>query len=200
MNMRSLCFTAATALVLLPMSHTASAQVSKAELESISMPDRVETPIGELKFFDGVPTDATIDKIYDNLDLMRGVQVFLDNQGAASLYAMREGNAGIGATANKVSLSEQLLSAKALYLTGNTSTLYALTYLNLKVDGPLVVELPPGMLGFIDDAWFRYVENMGLPGPARTRARAASTCCCLRAIRARCPTAISSSRRLPTTT
>src|SRR5690606_24621481 len=131
----------------LPLPQTACAEVSKAELESIGMPDTLETSIGTLKFFDGVPTDATIDKVYNNLDLMRGVQVFLDNQGAASLYAMRMGNAGIGANAsNKVTITEQLLKPKSLYLTGNTSTLYALTYLDLNVDGPLVVELPPGML------------------------------------------------------
>jgi len=36
---------------------------ASSELESISIPDRVENPIGELKFFDGVPTNATIDKL-----------------------------------------------------------------------------------------------------------------------------------------
>jgi len=50
----NMAFTAA--LLMLPLSHSAAAQVSKSELESISIPDRVETPIGELKFFDGVPT------------------------------------------------------------------------------------------------------------------------------------------------
>ncbi|MFZ0243007.1 MAG: DUF1254 domain-containing protein [Desulfobacterales bacterium] len=165
MNLRPLSFAVVAALVTLPLSQTASAEVSKPELESISMPDRVDTPIGELKFFDGVPTDATIDTVYDNLDRIRAVEAYLDNQGAASLYAMRKGNAGIGATSNKVSITEQLLKPESLYLTGNTSTLYALTYLDLKVDGALVVELPPGMLGFLDDAWFRYIENMGLPGP-----------------------------------
>ena len=141
------------------------ADVSAAELESISIPDKVATAAGELEFFDGVPTDPTIDLLYDNLDRMRGVQAYLDNSGAASLYAMRMGNAGIGATANKVSITEQLLQPESLYLTGNTSTLYALTYLDVEADSPLVVELPPGMLGFLDDAWFRFVENMGVVGP-----------------------------------
>ncbi len=165
MNPRPLSFAVVAALAILTLANSASAQVSKAELQSISIPDRVKTPIGTLKFFDGVPADATIDTVYDNLDRMRGVQVYLDNQGAASLYAMRMGNGGIGGTSNKVTITEQLLKPELLYLTGNTSTLYALTYLDLKVDGALVVELPPGMLGFLDDAWFRYIENMGLPGP-----------------------------------
>jgi hypothetical protein len=144
----------------------ASAAVSKAELESISIPDKVETPIGTLEFFDGVPVGDTVDKVYDNLDLMRGLAVFMGNQGAASLHAMRMGNAGIGADAsNKFTITEQLLQPESLYLTGNTSTLYALGYMDLKEDGPLVIELPPGMLGFVDDAWFRFVENLGAIGP-----------------------------------
>jgi hypothetical protein len=144
----------------------ASAEVSKAELESISIPDKVETPIGTLEFFDGVPVGDTVDKVYDNLDLMRGLAVFMGNQGAASLHAMRMGNAGIGADAsNKFTITEQLLQPESLYLTGNTSTLYALGYMDLKEDGPLVIELPPGMLGFVDDAWFRFVENLGAIGP-----------------------------------
>ena len=141
----------------------------------------MESSIGTLEFFDGVPTDATIETLYDNLDRMRGVQVFLDNQGAASLNAMRKGNASIGANAsNKVSITEELLKSQSLYLTGNTSTLYALTYLDLKAEGPLVVELPPGMLGFIDDAWFRFVGNMG--AMVRIEAKEGSTCFCLPAI------------------
>ena len=130
------------------------------------MPDNLETSLGTLEFFDGVPSDATIDTLYDNLDRMRGVEVYLNNQGAGSLNAMRIGNAGIGANAsNIVPISEELLKPASLYLTGNTSTLYAVNYLDLKTDGPLVVELPPGMLGFLDDAWFRYVSNLGVIGP-----------------------------------
>ena len=56
----------------------AAAEVSKEELKSISTPDKVNTSLGELKFFDGVPTDDTVKTVYDNLDRMRGVQVFLN--------------------------------------------------------------------------------------------------------------------------
>jgi hypothetical protein len=153
-----------------PAKEVASGTTSNSAvpLGEIGMADLVESAIGTLEFFDGVPTDATIETLYDNLDRMRAIQVFLDNQGAASLNAMRKGNASIGANAsNKVSITEELLKPQSLYLTGNTSTLYALTYLDLKDEGPLVVELPPGMLGFIDDAWFRFVGNMGAIGPDR---------------------------------
>ena len=152
----------------MPGIRAVQAEVSVEVLKSLSVPDKIETPIGKLEFFDGVPNEATIDKLYDNLDRMRAVEVYLNNQGAASLNAMRAGNAGIGANAsNKVPISEQLLKPESLYLTGNTSTLYAVNYLDLKTDGPLVVELPSGMLGFLDDAWFRFVSNLGVIGPDR---------------------------------
>ncbi len=33
--------------------------------------------------------------------------------------------------------------------------------------GPLVVETPPLALGVVDDIWFRWVTDFGLPGPDR---------------------------------
>jgi hypothetical protein len=154
------------ALFTLACSTIVNAEVTQQTLKSISMPDKVDTSIGALEFFDGVPNDSTINTLYDNLDRMRAVEVYLNNQGAGSLNAMRKGNASIGAEAsNKVTITEQLLKPESLYLTGNTSTLYALTYLDLKSEGALVVELPPGMLGFLDDAWFRFIDNLGVIGP-----------------------------------
>ena len=165
-NLGLLVISVAISLAALSATMAAQAEVTPEELKTISIPDKVETAIGTLEFFDGVPTDATIDTLYDNLDRMRGIEVYLNHSGAASLNAMRKGNAGIGADAsNKVTITEQLLKPASLYLTGNTSTLYALTYLDLKTDGALVVELPPGMLGFLDDAWFRFIANLGVIGP-----------------------------------
>jgi hypothetical protein len=148
------------------MGQYAAAEVSKEELKSISTPDSVKTSIGELKFFDGVPTDDTVKKVYDNLDRMRGVQVFLNTLGGASMYRLRAGNATIGQKkSNQVSIFSKLMDSKSLYLTGNTSTLYAQAYLDTEVDGPTVIEVPPGMLGAINDAWFRYVGDLGVIGP-----------------------------------
>jgi hypothetical protein len=156
----------ATTFLISFASLPALAEVSDAELAAISIPDTVETSIGLLEFFDGVPVGDTIDLVYGNLDRSRALAVFLDNQGAASLHAMRIGNASIGAdSSNTITITEQLLQPESLYLTGNTSTLYALAYLDLAEDGPLVIELPAGMLGFIDDAWFLFVENLGAIGP-----------------------------------
>jgi hypothetical protein len=158
--------TVMSALLLALNFHPAFAEVSSAELGSISMPDKVDTAIGRLEFFDGVPTDATIATVYDNLDRMRGTDVFLDNVGAVSMYSVRKGLADAGAEgANRIAIFEQLLDSQTLVVTANTSTLYAYTFTDLAKDGPTVIEIPPGMLGFLNDAWQRFVGNMGVTGP-----------------------------------
>jgi hypothetical protein len=134
---------------------------------AITTPDKVETRLGTLHFFDGFPDDATVEKVYDNLDFQRGVQAFLTALPGASLYAMREGLRSAGATDNQTVLStETLLDSKTLLLTANTETVYNFMWLDLK-DGPLAIETPPNVLGLIDDFWFHYVGDLGNAGPDR---------------------------------
>ena len=137
--------------------------------DSILTPERVETRLGVLEFFDGLPAQETARKVYDNLDFMRGVETFLNGIPGASLEAMRAGNEAMGATsANKVLLMDKLMDSSSLFLTGNTDTVYASAILDLKRDGPTVVEIPPGSgPGTVNDAWFRFVIDMGAPGPDR---------------------------------
>jgi len=45
--------------------------------ESIQTPDVVETSrLGRLEFFDGMPSDETVRKVYDQLDFSRVVETF----------------------------------------------------------------------------------------------------------------------------
>lgn len=133
----------------------------------ITTPDKVETRLGTLNFFDGFPDDATIQKVYDNLDFQRGVQAFLTAMPGASVSAIREGLRSAGATDNQtVLITETLMDSKSLFLTPNSETVYNLMWLDLK-DGPLVLETPPNVLGIIDDHWFHYVGNVGNAGPDR---------------------------------
>lgn len=167
MNMRSsiTSLLAVASPIFCGMS-VAQAEVSKATLESISIPDKVETTIGTLDFFDGVPSDPTIDKLYDNLDRSRALGVYLDNVAGVSIQSVLDGLAKAGADApNKIALFEKLMDSQSLVLTANTSTLYAYAGTDLAKDGPTVIEIPPGMLGFLDDAWQRFVGDMGVTGP-----------------------------------
>src|SRR5271154_3270887 len=135
--------------------------------EQILTPDKVETRLGTLNFVDGIPTPETTQKVYDNLDFLRGVEVFLNFIPAASIESFRLGHAGLGATkSNQLVIYDQLLDANPLLLTGNTDTVYCIGFLDLQADGPTVVEVPPGSgPGTVNDAFFRFVVDMGAPGP-----------------------------------
>src|SRR5580704_15629903 len=140
--------------------------IPPSTLKSISTPDKLDTPIGKLTFSDGVPTGDTVKTLYDNLDRTRGVTVYLDNLGAVAIRVFLSGLASQGADApNHVALFEQLMDSQSVVLTANTSTLYAFSRTDLAKDGPTVIEVPPGMLGFLDDDWERFVGDIGVTGP-----------------------------------
>lgn len=133
--------------------------------ESILTPDTVETSIGTLEFHDGAPRPATAEKVYDYLDTMRAVDAFMKGMPGASLRGLIEGARSIGAVeAHEVMVFDELMDAQSLFLTGNSSTVYCVPDLDLKRDGPTVVEVPDGLLGAANDAWFRFINNFAVGG------------------------------------
>jgi hypothetical protein len=136
--------------------------------QSIVIPDLVETRVGSLEFFDGFPTTGTAQKMHDYLLFHRAVDVFLDEMSAASIFALREGLRDLGVQeCHQMAIFESLMDSKALWLTANTETVYASNFLDLKEDGPVVIESPPNVLGILDDMWMRYVGDIGNAGPDR---------------------------------
>ncbi|TDQ46397.1 hypothetical protein EV188_11625 [Actinomycetospora succinea] len=134
---------------------------------TIAVPDRVDSPFGELRFFDGVPTQDSITTIYDMLDLTRAIEVYLNTVPGASLVAMRRGFRSIGVDGNTVlGYTAPRANSRSFALTPNTETTYGTMFLDLR-DGPLVVENPPNSLCVLDDFWFRYVADLGIAGPDR---------------------------------
>lgn len=136
----------------------------------IMTPDKVETEyIGTLEFNDGRPTKETADKIYDHLLYLRAIEVFLNWMPAASLEAIRIGMVESNITeAHQVGITDELMDSNPLFLTGNTDTVYASAILDLERDGPTVVVIPPNCgPGTVNDAFFRFVVDMGTPGPDR---------------------------------
>jgi hypothetical protein len=137
--------------------------------KSIMTPDKVETRLGTLEFYDGMPTDETAQKVFDNLDFLRGVEVFLNFIPATSIEGLRTGMIETGVkNSNQVLIMDKLMDSNPLFLTGNTGTVYASVFFDLEKDGPTVVEVPPGCgPGTVNDAFFRFVVDMGMPGPDR---------------------------------
>ena len=152
---------------------TWAAEVSKMKMTTevppgIATPDKLETSIGTLTSVDGVPDAKTTQKVYDNLDLNRATEAFLNGLPIASMYAMKKGLLEIGPANTTVGLFEDLMDSKALWLTPNTTSVYMASWLELG-DEPMVIETPPDVLGFINDAWFKYVVDFGRLGPDKSK-------------------------------
>jgi hypothetical protein len=130
----------------------------------IASPSRVETRLGTLSFFDGFPDDATVEKLYDNLDFQRAVQAYLLGLPAVSQAANRNEILKLGPANTTVPIFENRMDSKSVFLTPNTETPYSWMWLDLR-GGPLVLESPPKVLGALNDMWFRWVVDIGLTGP-----------------------------------
>lgn len=155
------------ALLVSPMSVQAGESPKfSADIPSyITTPDSVETRIGTLRFHYGTPDENTVKLVYDQLDFYRGIGAFMAGMSATSVYALCDGFVEAGIPLNKgLGITEDLMDARSLFLTPNTTTVYVVMCADLK-DGPMVVQVPPAVLGPVDDGFFRWVTDVGLTGP-----------------------------------
>ena len=72
----------------------------------IATPDTVETRLGTLRFFDGFPDNATVEKLYDNLDFQRAVQAYLLGLAPVNQVANRKGMLEVGPANTTVPIFE----------------------------------------------------------------------------------------------
>src|SRR5262249_60030715 len=88
----------------------------------------------------------------DKLKLQRGVQSYIWALPVLNLYGMKEGAQKVfGKGYHILPIWKQRLNAKTLITNPNSGVIYALGYLDLKDDGPMVIEVPPGLQGILDD-------------------------------------------------
>ena len=103
----------ALALVLacatLALPRLATAQTSSAIPPAIITPDRLETSLGVLQFKDGAPSKETAAKVYDYLDLMRGVEAFVNAYQGASVAAAFKGFNDAGVPDNTALIWSELM-------------------------------------------------------------------------------------------
>jgi hypothetical protein len=141
------------------------AELARA-LDAVSTPARLQTPLGVFELSDGIPTPDSVTRLYDALDFMRGVEVFLNTVPGASLAAMRKGFRSIGLTDSAtVGYTDPRANSGSFFLTPNTETTYGSMFVDLRDTGPFVIEPPKQSLCVVDDFWFRYVADMGIAGP-----------------------------------
>jgi hypothetical protein len=132
--------------------------------KGVASPDKVETRLGTLNFFDGFPDKATAEKLYDNLDFQRAVQAYLLALPAVNQAFNRKAILSMGPVNATVPIWEGLVDARTIELTANDNTPYTWFWIDLS-KGPLVIEVPPKVLGLVNDMWYRWVVDLGITGP-----------------------------------
>lgn len=127
--------------------------------------------LDDLKYVGGYPTEETIRELYDQLDLQRAAQAYLDFMPAMSMQAlldMHPRDHGVSETGGVIVYTEPGEGrSKDIGLTYNTESMYASASVDLKQTGPAVIEVPPNVLGIINDGFMRYVADLGNAGPDR---------------------------------
>ena len=124
------------------------------------------------------PTPDTAAMLKEELAFQRATQAYIWALPALNMYAMKDASEKtFGKGYNVLPIFKERLNAKTLITTPNSDVIYALGYLDLKEDGPMVVEAPPGLQGIIVDFWQRPIcsegniekrqlcGDVGLPGP-----------------------------------
>lgn len=127
----------------------------------------VDTRIGVLEFThdfaNGYPTDATVEKLYDERDFQRACQAYLWSLPAVSFASWQRGVIeGLGARNGQI-VAILSYEARRGILTANATTPYYLGFADLSA-APLVMEMPSsGVRGGIMDAWQMNIPNSEAP-------------------------------------
>jgi hypothetical protein len=129
----------------------------------VDSPSKVETRLGTLNFTDGFPDKATTEKLLDNLDFQRAVQAYLLALPAVNQVGNRNAIVTMGLANTTVPIWEQRVDSRTIELTANDNTPYTWFWIDLS-KGPLVIEVPPKVLGLVNDMWYRWVADLGVTG------------------------------------
>jgi hypothetical protein len=129
----------------------------------VAVPDKIESSIGTLKLHYGYPEADTVEKIYDNLDRSRALQAYLMAIPIVNQAGMRDSLRKFGPDNQTDVIWEDLVDARTVELTANDNTIYNFIWIDTK-KGPLVVEVPPKVLGGVNDFWYRWVADVGITG------------------------------------
>ena len=122
--------------------------------------------LGKLELRNGYPTEATAEKLRDDIDFQRACQAYL---WALPLMGMvqwqSEQRTRFGAS-NLDYVDYMTFRDKLGLLTPNATTPYVMAFPDMRETGPLVVEIPAGAVaGGIADFWQRPLVDTGQTGP-----------------------------------
>ena len=138
--------------------------VEKISGETIEDKKIFETRIGNITMDSGYITPETSQKLKDELFFQRAIQVY-------QLALPAVGGAGIFYDIDKINASStdiiywsDFMNSDIEILTPNISVLYLITMLDLS-DGPIVIKVPGGIMGALNNIYQQPLADIGISGP-----------------------------------
>jgi hypothetical protein len=125
-------------------------------------------------FSENRPTQETAETLRDELLFQRATQAYLWALPLINTLGMKTGSEKVfGAGYNVLPVWKERLDARTLVTTPNSDVIYAMRYVDLGKDGPLVFEAPPNLQGILLDFWQRpipvdggkFFGDVGFAGP-----------------------------------
>ena len=130
--------------------------------------------LANLPFKENRPTPETAKTLRDELLFQRATQAYLWALPLINTMGMKDGSEKVfGAGYNVLPIWKKRLDAKTLVTTPNSDVIYAMSYVDLGEDGPIVFEVPPQLQGILLDFWQRpipvdggkFFGDVGFAGP-----------------------------------
>jgi len=104
--------------------------------------------LANLPFSEGRPTTEAAQTLRDELLFQRATQTYLWALPLVNTLGMKRGSERVfGSGYNVLPIWKKRLDAKTLVTTPNSDVIYAMSYVDLGKDGPLVFEVPPNLQG-----------------------------------------------------
>jgi hypothetical protein len=153
---------AATLLVFSTLGASSQAQSSRFDA------------LANAPFEENRPTNETSQVLRDELLFQRATQAYLWALPLINTLGMKTGSeSAFGKGYHILPIWKKRLDAKTLVTTPNSDVIYAMSYVDLGKDGPLVFEAPPMLQGILLDFWQRPIPvdggkfqgDVGFAGP-----------------------------------
>ncbi len=127
---------------------------------ALAQPSRYDS-LADSPTIENRPTPETAKLLREELLFQRATQIYLWALPLINTMGMKTGSEkAFGAGYNVLPVWKKRLDAKTLVTTPNSDVIYAMSYLDLAADGPMVFEAPPNLQGILLDFWQRPI-----PGP-----------------------------------
>ena len=138
--------------------------ISASATQALAQETRFDQ-LANLPFAENHPTPETAQQLKDELLFQQATQSYLWALPAINMWGMKEGSEKqFGAGYNVLPVWKKRLSAKTLVTTPNSDVIYAMGYVDVGTDGPLVIEVPPRLQGILDDFWQRPITGPTIDG------------------------------------